>query len=171
MAEVSTFTAFVSVVDSAKKTTSVEMRVGSVDGKAYVAAADEAARDASKVGLLLDAVAILMLSGGANYLAKGVKFENRNDAWIQPAGNAGVYNSNKLKVDYQTLIGGLPAIRFVTIPQRDPDTFTVESNGINVDIGATATTEIENLIVQMADTMLGIDLQAVNVVEITVNDQ
>lgn len=171
MAEVTTYWAYVSVKDSAKKLTRVAMRVSQTDAQAYVAAADEAARDATKVGLLIDSVANLTLTGPLNYYAKGLDTENLNDGFVQPAGNAGVYNSNKLNVAYQTNIGGTPKNRQFTIPQRDPTTFATESNGINVNIGAGASAEIQDLIVQVADTLLGIDLQAAAVLEITVNDQ
>ncbi len=171
MAEVAMYTAYVSVKDSANKLTSVECRVSDVDGKAYVAAADEAARALTKVGLLLIPIKALMLTGTANYYEVGVKTGFRNDGFVRPAADSEIFNSNKLNIAYQTSIGGLPTNRDFTIPQRNTANYAMESNGTNVVIGAGATATITDLITQVADTLLSIFGTACNIVEITVNDQ
>lgn len=170
MAEIPVYEAFVTVKDSAKKSSTVTLRVDATDGKAYVAAADAAARAATKVGLLLAAVEPFMLSEG-NLFDKGVKSSFRNDAWTQPAADLEYLNSNKLNIAYQTLNGGLPERLGFSIPQRNTAAYSMETNGVNVNISTGATTEVENLIAQIADTLVSKFGTACNVLEITINDQ
>lgn len=168
MAEVPVYTAYVTVGDSAKKMSSVEARVSAVDAKAWIAAADQTARDATAVGTLLSAFFTLMMS--SQYYAKGVRSEMVNDAFVYPTPDAEAYNSNKLKISYKTSLNGLPRNLEFTIPQREASSYTLESNGINVSL--TAQTDIPDLIVQILatmDSLYGTAITAVN--EITVNDQ
>lgn len=167
MAEVPTYYATVTVGDSAKKLTTVRLRVDATDGKAYVAAADKTARDATKVGLLQLAVFDLMKS--SQYQSFGLDTVMVNDAFAYPDENSDTYNSDKLNVFYSTTVGGLPRNLQFTIPQREPSSFDLESNGINVDLSAL---DVPDLITQILDTMLSTYGTAVTAVpEITVNDQ
>lgn len=169
MATIPTYVAYVEVVDSKKRHSSVELNVSDVDGKAYVAAADDAARAATKVGLLLASVKELMLSG-SNIFSEGVYTKMLNGSWTQPAADSEYFNNNKLNVAYLTTIGGIPRRRTFSIPQRDTANYSMETNGENINISTGATTAVEDLIAQIADTLLSIDLTACNVLEITVND-
>lgn len=167
MAEVAQYEAFVTVGDQAKKLSTVSLRVDATDGKAYVSAADTAARAATKVGLLL--AAVFALTRSSQYFALGVKSSFVNDAHVYPAITTDTYNSNKLNVSVQTTVGGLPRLLGFTIPQRQESGYALESNGITVDLDAG--TDVPDLIVQIIDTMLSSYGTAVtSVPEISVND-
>jgi len=169
MAEVEVFEAYVVVGDSAKKLGRVGLRVSAADGRAFVAAADTAARSATKVGLLLSAVSNLTLDNPNAIKSRGVDSSFVNDGFAFPATTLDAYLSNKLNVGYVTTLGGLPRNNQFTIPMRDVAEYALESNGINVvlDDGA----DIADLVTQIADTMLSVYGTACTVSEITVNDQ
>lgn len=167
MAEVPTYYAQVTVGDQAKKFSTVSLRVDATDAKAWVAAADTAARAATKVGLLQAAVFNLLRSSQQKSFA--VLSEMVNDAFVFPAITTDTFNSNKLNVTYLTSVGGLPRQLQFTIPQRQESGYSLESNGINVDLEDG--TDIPDLITQVIDTMLSSYGTAVTAVpEITVND-
>jgi len=171
MADVPFYEAYIVVYDSAQKAGRVGLRVDATDGKAYVAAADDAARAATKVGLLLASVGALMLDHPAVMYKSGVDSGFLNDEFVQPPASDQNYRSNKLKVDYATTNNGAPATGSFSIPMRDPAEYGVESNGINVTIGAGATAEITDLLTQVVDTLQSKYGTAVSAVaEITVND-
>jgi len=172
MADVGLMKAYLVVQDSAQKKARVELRVGETDAKAYVAAADTAARDLTKVGLLIKAVENLQLPHDApNIYKRGVDYGFLELPFAFPAPGAFIYGSNKMKVDFQTDNAGLPATGFFTIPAYDTEEIAMESNGINVVLsGLSVTAEITDLIAKVADTMLSSYGTAAAVVEITVND-
>lgn len=169
MAEVAVYKAYVVVGDSAKRLGRVELQVSETDGKAFVAAADTAARSATKVGLLLSSVSNLTLDNPNAIQARGVDSSFVNDGFAYPATTLDAYLSNKLNVSYATTLGGLPRNLQFTIPMRDPAEYSLESNGINVVLEDGA--DIEDLVTQIADTMLSLYGSACTVTEITVNDQ
>lgn len=167
MAEVPVYMAKVTVGDSKKKHSTVSLRVDATDAKAWFAAADTAARAATKVGLLQAAIFSLMASSQQYSFA--VEGEMVNDAHVYPSAESNVFNSNKLLVSIKTTNAGVPRNLTFSIPQREPTSFEMESNGENivlVDGG-----DVEDLVTQILDTMLssyGSAVTAVN--EITVND-
>jgi len=164
------YEAYVTVYDSAKKAGRVGLRVDATDGKAYVAAADDAARASSKVGLLLAAVEDLILAAGTAEYKHGVDSGFLNDTFAYPSVASKNYRSNKLKVDYTTTNNGLPASGSFSIPMRDPEEFTLESNGINVVLADGAA--VAELVTQIVDTLLSAYGTAVpSVSEVTVNDE
>jgi hypothetical protein len=172
MADAPVYKAHVTIYDSAKKAGRVELRVDATDGKAYIAAADTAARAATKVGLLLASVVALIQNAGGIVYEWGLDATFLQTTFAYPLPADQIWRSNKLKVDYSTTNNGLPASGSFTIPARDPAEYTLESNGINVIIAGTPTTEIEDLITQIEDTLIssyGTAVPAVN--EITVNDE
>lgn len=173
MAETLYAEAYTIIGDSAKKKARVGLRVDSVDAKAYVAAADTAARDLTKVGLLIKAVEEMQLPVDAPSIYKrGLDYGFLELPFAFPLFTAGIYRSNKLKVDFSTSNNGLPATGFFTIPAYDESEITMESNGINVVLsGLGVTAEVTDLIVQVADTMLSSYGTAGAVIEITVNDE
>jgi len=152
--------------DRAKKFATFAMRVIAADAQAWFAAANQAGRDATDVGLLLDAVFDVV--GSAQYFSKNVVGKAMNDAFVFPSGEGETYNSNKINVSYSTTNGGLPRNLQVTIPQRDPSSYELESNGINIvlDDGD----EIANLVTQLETTGLSPYGTAITVTEMTVND-
>lgn len=168
MAIVPVFHASVQVGDSAKHYASASVRVSETDAKAYIAAADQAARDATKVGLLLDGLIDMQEAAGSqHYKYWGLQAQYINDAFAFPAADADVYNSNRLKVTGTTLNNGIPAEDSFYIPARN-DALDMESNGVNIDLNGT---EAANLITQVLDTALSKYGTAFSsVIEITVND-
>lgn len=167
MAEVMYYEAQLAVGDRAKKIAIWAMRVGGADAQAWVAAANTAARDATDVGLLIDAVYDVVGSSQPQY--RGVHAKAMNDAFIYPSGEAEVYNSNKINISYSTFNAGLPRNLQITIPQRDPSSYELESNGINIVLDDTD--EIANLVTQLEATALSPYGTAINVTEMTVNDE
>jgi hypothetical protein len=172
MAETGFYTAYTVIVDSANKQGRVDMRVSDVDAKAYVAAADSAARLLTKVGLLLTAVEDLQLHPTQNIYKRGLDYGFLELPFQKPAVDDFVYRSNKLKNDVATTNAGLPATNFFTIPAYDPALITMESNGVNVVIsGLGITTEVQNLLNQVGDTWLSMYNTAGVIEEITLNDE
>ena len=147
---------------------SASVRVGAIDARAYIAAADQTARDATKVGLLLDSLIDMTIAAGSNaYKMWRLDSQFINDAYAPPAANDDVYNSNKWKVTYMTTNGGLPVKESFYIPQRETG-FEMESNGVNVVL---TDTEAANLITQLLDTGISSYGTAItSVVEIVAND-
>lgn len=173
MAETGQYHAYTIIGDTAKKLARVSLRVDLTDAQAYVAAANEAARAATKVGLLLLAVENLQLLGATNNIyGRGLDYGFLELPFAYPTTLENVYRSNKLKVDLATTNAGLPATNFFTIPAYDPAEITKESNGVNVVLsGPGVSPEISNLITQLADTWLSIYNTPGAVVEITINDE
>jgi len=172
MADIDFMKAYIVIQDSAAKKARVELRVGSTDAKAYVAAADTAARAATKVGLLLASVVALIQDTPDCIYAWGLDYGFLLDTFSPPVAEDKFYRSNKLKVDYVTTNASLPASGSFTIPMRDEGDINMESNGINVVItGAGQTAQISDLIAQVVDTVVSSYSTAVtSVSEITVND-
>lgn len=167
MAEVPVYMAKVTVGDSAKKFSTVSLRVDATDAKAWFAAADTAARAATKVGLLQAAVFNLMMSSQQYSFA--VEGEMVNDAHVFPSLESNSFNSNKLNVSIRTTNAGLPRDLTFTIPQREPTSFEMESDGVTVVLDDAD--EIADLVTQIIDTMLSSYATAVTAVnKITLND-
>lgn len=166
MAEVMVPVGQLTLGDRAKKVTTWEMRVSNADAQAWAAAANQAGRDATDVGLLLDAVFDIV--GSSQYISKNVAFKAVNDAHVWPTGESEVYNSNKINISYSTTNGGIPRNLQVTVPQRDPSSYELESNGINIVL--VDGDEIEALVTQLEATALSPYGTAIVVQEMTVND-
>jgi len=153
MAIVEQFLASVQVGDSANKLASGSVRVSPADARAYIAAANQAARDATDVGLLLDSMIDITRAAGTNgYKKWSVEANFINDAFVYPDEDAGIYNSNKWKVTGSTTNNGLPAIDTFYIPQYLVTGIDMESDGIsaNLDDGGI----VENLVTQVLATAL-----------------
>jgi len=152
MAIVEQFLASLQVGDSATKLGSGSVRVSAVDARAYLAAADQTARDATKVGLLLDSfIDVTRAAATQTYRKYSVEANFINDAFVYPAEDAGVYISNKWKVTGTTTNNGLPAVDSFYIPEYAVTGIGMESDGISADLGDT---EMANLVVQVLDTAL-----------------
>lgn len=152
MAIVEQFIASLQVGDSAEKFSSGSVRVGAVDARAYIAAADQTARDATKVGLLLDAFIDVTRAAGTNgYKKWSLECNFINDSYAAPADDAGIYNSNKWKVTGQTTNNGLPAVDTFYLPQYLITGVVMESDGISADL---TDEPMANLVTQIVDTAL-----------------
>lgn len=152
MAIVEQFLASLQVGDSAKKLGSGSVRVSAVDARAYLAAADQTARDATKVGLLLDAFIDATRASASNYYRKySVEANFINDAFDYPPTNDAIYISNKWKVTGKTTNGGLPVVDTFYLPEYLISGVVMESDGISADLDDEP---IANLVVQILDTAL-----------------
>lgn len=169
MAIVEQFIASAQLWDSAQKLASASFYVGAVDARAYLAAADQTARDATKVGLLLNAAINMTHAEGEQYYRKysvEANFVNDQAENASPADQ--FYNSNKWKVTCETTRAGLPALDTVYIPMRDPTQVTMQSDGVSVNLTLPAA---DDLIAQIVDTALSKYGTAITgVVSITAND-
>lgn len=168
MAEVALYRAYVTVGDQTQQLGRVSLYVSETDGKAFVAAADTAARSATKVGLMLASISNLFKGNPNTNKSRGVDAEYVNDAFAFPAVTTDSHLNNKLNVFYATTLNGLPRNLSFGIPMRDELEYEFESNGVNVvlDDGA----DIADLVTQLEDTMLSLYGTAVTITEVTVND-
>jgi len=169
MAIVERFIARVQIGGSNGRLASGSQIVGATDARAYIAAANQAARDATKVGLLLDGLIDMTEAEGSNYYKEwGLDSAFINDAFVYPAPDADIYASNKFKVTYTTTNAGLPVIESVYIPFRATDV-EMESDGIHVVLEDAG--KAENYCTQLVDTGLSTYGTAIIAVQsITVND-
>ena len=167
MAEVASYDAFATIGTVNKKLSTVSVKVSETDGKAFVAAADTAARSATKVGLLLNAISNLALGNPTSSYQRGVKAAYVNDAFAYPTDEA-AYASNKIVVNYDTTVAGLPRSNSFSIPCRDPGEYSLESDGIGIVQDDAAS--IADLVTQVEDTLLSTYLTAVTVTKVQVND-
>lgn len=169
MAIVEQFIASVQVWDSAGKNASASFYVGAVDARAYLAAANQAARDTTKVGLLLLSALNMTLAEGTNYYRKfSVESNFVNDTGVQAPVGDGAFNSNKWKVTVRTTKAGLPAEDTVYIPMRDPSQVTMESDGVTVDLSQPVADDLVTQVIDTALSKYGTAITAVT--SITVND-
>jgi len=132
----------VQVGDSADKLASASFRVSVADAKAYVAAADQTARDATDVGKLLTRSRGIMAvdaSTGYKHYECGIRVVN--DAFAYPDESVGLYNSNKWKITASTTNGGLPAIDTVYVPNYLITGVVMESDGVSADLSDTPVAE------------------------------
>lgn len=153
MAFVAVYYAGVASGDQTKQVRSVPIRVGEADAQAAVAAADYAAFGATKVGLLLKALNDAQASDGTNAIKDWyVEQHYVNDAYAPPPidSDPEIYNSNKIKLTYQTTNGGLPVTESIYITQRLSD-LPRNSDGKSYDI---TQAPFVNMATQLIDTGL-----------------
>jgi len=163
------YIAFTGVRDSAGKYAEFAVRVGAADAQAYVAAANDAARLATDVGILLNTVEVLFIGGDSAVEKRGVRTEAVNDGFTPVDPEAEIYNSNKLNVHYTAFVGGLNRGFIITIPQRDPADYTVNTDGITVTQGLSDA--IDNFVTAFSNTGLSLYGTAISpVMTIDVND-
>lgn len=173
MAIVTKFMASLQIGGSNQRLGSTSQRVGEADAKAYVAAADQTARDATKVGLLLDSMLDISIAEATNiYKRYALECEYINDAFAYAPKDGDVYKSNALKVTYQTTNAGIPVIESTPFYFRRTD-YVMQSDGVSLVLGVSGTNDdVNNYVTQLIDTGLssyGTAITAVN--SITVNDE
>lgn len=171
MAIVEQFIASLQIGGSNGKLGSCSQRVAAADARTYIAAANQAARDATKVGLLLDSLIDITMAEGTNIYKKYALESNFiNDAFAFAPKDGDVYKSQALKVAYQTTNAGLPVIESVYVYFRRTD-YIMESDGVTVVITGGDNADVENYITQLIDTGLSSYGTAITAVQsITVND-
>lgn len=171
MAIVEVFTASLQIGGSNQKLGSISQRVGAVDARAYIAAADQTARDATKVGLLLDSMIDITLAEGTNiYKRYALESSFVNDQFVYAPKDGDVYKSQALKVTYQTTSGSIPVIESTYVYFRRTD-YVMESDGVTVQITGGANADVENYIAQLIDTGISSFNTPITAVHsVTVND-
>jgi len=172
MAIVEQFIASLQIGGSNGRLGSVSQRVDATDARAYIAAANQAARDATKVGLLLDSMIDITIAEGTNIYKKWALESNFiNDAFGYAPKDGDVYKSQALKVTYTTTNAGIPVIESTYIYFRRTD-YVMASDGVSVILTGGSNTDIENYITQLLDTGISSYGTAItSVVSITVNDE
>jgi len=172
MAIVEKFIASLQIGGSNQRLGSISQRVSAADARAYVAAADQTAREATKVGLLLDGILDITIAEATNiYKQYALTSEFVNDAFAYAPEDGDVYKSQALKVTYQTTNAGLPVTESTYVYFRRTD-YVMAPDGVSVVLTGGSNTDIENYITQLLDTGLssyGTAITAVN--SITVNDE
>ena len=105
--------------DQAKQKRSAMVRVALSEAQLWFAATDHTARMATTVGLLLAALNDAQASDGLNSVYKYyVTMDDVNDAYATPAITTNTFNSNAIKLTYQTTNSGIPVTESIYIPQR-----------------------------------------------------
>lgn len=172
MAIVEVYTASLQIGGSNGRLGSCSQRVGATDARAYVAAADQSARDATKVGLLLDSLIDITLAEGTNiYKRYALECSYVNDQFAYAPKDGDVYKSQALKVTYTTTSGGLPVTESNYVYFRRTD-YVMESDGVTVNITDGVNTDVENYITQLVDTGISsFNTPITAVLSITVNDE
>lgn len=172
MAIVEKFIASLQIGGSNGRLGSVSQRVSPADARAYIAAADQTARDATDVGLLLESMINVTVAEGTNiYKLYGVDCEFINDAFVYPPKDGDVYKSQALKVTYTTTNAGIPTTESTYIYFRRGD-YVMESDGVTVDITSGANVNVEGYISQLVATGLSSYGTAITSVQsVTVNDE
>jgi len=147
MAYVAVYYAGVVSGDAAKQKRAVAVRVTEAKAKLWFAAADQTAREATDVGLLLKSLNDAQMSDGDNSLnSYYVHGDYLNDAYAPPAADSDIYNSNKVKLTYSTTKGGVPAVESIYITQRS-DTLPTNPDGKSYDITASPFANMETQLI------------------------
>ena len=170
MAEVESYRVSAQIWDSAGKKGSFSSRIGATDAKAFVAAADTAARATTKVWLLAKAALQMSADGiDANHWITVEVSQQINNTLAEQAPQADhFYRTNKWRVECQTTNGGLPASDVLYIPVRGTHV-AMELDGITA---ANTDAFVIDLIAQVIDTALSkYNTPITAVTSVTVNDE
>jgi len=140
-----------SFYDSRAKTAVVSFFISAANAAAYIAAADDSARAATQVGLLIAAIAALTIDNGP--VKVSINTEYLNSTAIPPVDNA-AYNFDK----FATTLKDESVVRNLTytIPGRAMEAVALAPDGVTViiDSGAGATTQTTNYIDALIATAL-----------------
>lgn len=155
MAYVEKFIASVASGDQTKQIRSVSQAVTPAKARLWFAAADHAARMTTDVGLMLNALNDTQSSDGTTGLNKySVTGDDYNDAYAPPAVGTDIFNSNQIKLTYNTTNAGLPVTESTYIPQR-LDTLTFNSDGKTYDITVAPFPNIETQLIATGRSTYG----------------
>jgi len=127
MALVDFHEAFIKLGDSRKKTTEVAFRVTAADATAYFGAVTQILKDATPVGQLLLSVEDL---SACSMMGKGVRLVTKDDAVQFPGYDSDIFIFDKLAVSH---VAGFDNYQ-MTIPGRDSANYTMESDGVHVNL-------------------------------------
>lgn len=149
MAIVGRFSIGVQVWDSATLLASVAIPVSETDYKAYAAAANQAARDATDAGILVIAALDMTAAHGSTHYKKWfTSADYVNDAATPEPKDDQIYNTNQVGVTYTTTDNGVPVIETIYVPLRRDDFTLFGSNPVQVDFsGAGAAKDFADALV------------------------
>jgi len=119
--------AFVKIGDSRRKTTTVSVRVAAADAVDYFSAVTQILKDATPVGQLL--LSIEDLAAGS-MMGKGIELITKDDATDFPDSDSDIFLFDKLAVHYGSGFDNYQ----LTIPTRDSTNYTMESDGVHVNL-------------------------------------
>lgn len=160
MAEVGGQLVYVSFKDAANRQTEWAARISEATAKTYVAAADDAARLLTNVGMMITKTAAL---SALTVIGYGVRYGFIDDAAVPPAPNSGLLRGNKAVFGFSGSGRG-----FVTsIPGRDDAAITL-TNGTDIVLSDGA--DVAAWVSQFESTCLDINGNAVTVTYGEVND-
>jgi len=136
MAETATYIASVQVGDSGKRLGSASFIVSAADAKAYIAAADAAARAATDVGVLLDAALNIsradLLSGWKKWT---IQADFMNSLFEYPDKDDAIYVTNRWKVTFSTTNAGIPAVDTIYVPEYLITGVVMNDDGVSANLG------------------------------------
>lgn len=159
MATYSRWLASLTVVDGANRPSTIQFFVPEATAKLYAAAANEAARDATAIGLLFAALETVTAAAKSQ---RSVQFIDEYAPVTIPSES--VLRGNKLVLGYQ---GGADMYR-LTIPARDATAYTPKTDSIEVDFAAAG--DLADMITLLESTAIAKNGASVNVVKAYVND-
>jgi len=170
MAYAAKYIAGVSSGDVTKRTKSVALPVTEAKAKLWYAAADHTARMATDVGLLLASLNDAQLSDASPNTINSyyVHMDDYNDAYVPPTVETETFNKNAIKLTFQTTVGGVPALDTIYIPQRDPASLTMNSDGKSYDITASPFPNIQTQLLATGRSKFGTAITAL--IEAVPND-
>jgi len=111
--------------DARQKSSTVRIRVPTLDAQAYGDALTQVLKDATEVGQMLLAIEEM---SAANLLGKGVYLFTEDDAADYPAGDSGIYNFDKVGIHFTAGFDNY----FMSIPARDATAYTVGADGVTL---------------------------------------
>jgi len=123
-------------------------RIKTVSAQAYIAAADDAARAATAVGVLFAAVDAM--SNGTK-MTYGVHLIIEDGSVAPPASDDGIYPFDKFAYSYKAAFDNYQG----TIPGRNMGAVFIESDGISIVIGSGAQTQTADFITALEAVALG----------------
>jgi len=123
-------------------------RVKSVSAQAYIAAADDAARAATAIGVLFAAVDAMSNGTKMNY---GIHQIIEDGSVAPPDPDAGIYAFDKFAYAYKASFDNYQG----TIPGRNMGAVFLESDGVSIVIGSGAQTQTADFIAALEAVALG----------------
>jgi len=145
--------------DYANRSSVVKIRIPEATAKLYFAAADKAARDATAVGLLFGA---LLTVTEMVEESRSCYVQDETSPVTLPA--TGIVRGNKAVLLGET---GSEGFR-LSIPGRDPASYTLKTNSIEIDIEAAG--DFKDFIALLEAAALGVGGLSVAITEAVLND-
>ena len=127
MAEIARYILSITVIDGVNRESVIQYYVKSADAKAYMAAADTAARNATNLGVLNNDVEALTLAGTMKWAISGEFLQDDP----RPIADD-VLRANKLL--FHLASGGRGLIS--TIPARNPAAYTQDADSLSIGLAA-----------------------------------